>query len=227
VALLALGVAGALAGCDGAPAAAPPVTKPFFHRAGTRQIALTVDDGYNAATLAAYVQLAEDTDIRLTFSAVGSVRRNWDPLADRLRSLLARGSVQIVNHTFSHRSLQTMSDADIRADLARNDRWIADAFGVSARPYFRPPLGAVDARVQRAAAEVGYTRTLLWQSSFDDSVLLTPTQLLSAAETALHPGAVVLAHANFPTVTHLYPQILQLIKSRNLTPLTVAELFQG
>ena len=35
----------------------------------------------------------------------------------------------------------------------------------------------------------------------------------------------MLGHANHPTVTHLYGQLVELIRTRNLTPVTLDEAF--
>jgi len=201
------------------------VEAPFFQARGSRRIAITVDDGYDAGTLAAYVALCEETGIHLTFCPVGSMSRNWEPVASRISSLVERRQVQIVNHTFSHQDQTTLTADQVHEDLGRNDEWITATFGTDARPYWRPPYGAYDLRTQQIAADLGYTRTLLWGSSFEDSALLTRHELMKAARAALYPGVVVLAHANHPTVTTLYPRITALIRQRRLDPSTVDELF--
>jgi peptidoglycan/xylan/chitin deacetylase (PgdA/CDA1 family) len=221
-----LGALTVFGGCGGRRAPRT-LARPFFHAPGTRRIALTIDDGLDLDALAGYVALCERTGLQLSFCAVGVAQRNWDRLAPRIRALVERGQVQMVNHTYSHRPLVGMTDDQIRADLLRADDWIQASFGVSARPYVRPPDGLYDARTQAAAAGVGYTRTLLWQGSFGDASPVSAPRLMAAARGALHPGAVVLGHANAPEVTRLYPQILALIRSRNLTPVTVDQLFRS
>jgi hypothetical protein len=66
--------------------------------AGNR-IALTVDDGTAPEVVAGYVVFAQRSGIHLTFSPNGIYERQWAPHAAVLRPLVARGQVQIMNHT--------------------------------------------------------------------------------------------------------------------------------
>ena len=97
--------------------------------------------------------------------------------------------------------------------------------GISSRPWFRPPFGRHDARTDAVAGSLGYTRVLMWEGSFGDSVLLTPPVLLAQARRWLTGGRLVLGHANPPTVTGLYDQILALIHQRRLDPVTLDTMF--
>ena len=56
--------------------------------------------------------------------------------------MLATGQVAMCNHTFSHADLRHVDAARKRDEIDRNERWIERTFGVTARPYLRPPYGA-------------------------------------------------------------------------------------
>ena len=51
-----------------------------------------------------------------------------------------------------------------------------------------------------------------------DSALLTPQILLEQAHKYVRGSTILLGHANHPTVTRLYPQLLELIRERLLPP---------
>jgi len=236
LALLTLGVAATLAGCDAAasnplrskefpPAVPGPVHSVSKVPGHTRNIILTIDDGADATTLGAYVELARTTGLRLTFNPNGMRAATWAPQARTLNPLIEAGQVQIANHTFHHRSLVGLPEADARAELERNEEWIQSTFGTSSRPYFRPPNGAVDHASNEVCGALGYTTILQWNGSFEDSKLVSESSLLASATRSLQPSALVVGHANAPTVTHLYPQILELIKARDLHPVTLDEAF--
>ena len=232
-----IGVAAILAGCstDGRPGQLPrkrfppPVPRrvhSFSKVPGhTRDIVLTIDDGANAATLAAYGKLAQTTGLHLTFNPNGMRADTWNPQAKALAPLIEAGQVQIANHTFHHRSLVGLPEAQARAELERNEDWIQSTFATSSRPYFRPPDGTVDHASNLICGELGYTHILLWNGSFQDAHLVSESALLAAASRSLQPSALIVGHANAPTVTHLYPQILELIKTRNLNPVTLDQAF--
>lgn len=230
--LLALGTLAALTGCgtdDRRITFPKPVPGPAASYARsqepTRRIALTIDDGYDPETVAAYVQLAHDSGLPITFDPVGKLAATWEAQTDKLKPLIEKGQVQIANHTLNHLNLPTLSDARVKTEIEQNEEWIEKTFGITARPYLRPPSGLHDSRVDAIAGDLGFTRILMWQGSFGDASTTTAAQLLAMAEQSLLPGAIVVGHANVGTVTSLYPQIMEIITSRNLVPSTLDEVF--
>ena len=226
---------------EGQPVAAVPVARTSTHGAiapavpgppivvqegprGTRLVALTIDDGTSAECVDRYAAFAERSGIPITFSPNG-INPGWDMVADRLRPLVDNGQVQIVNHTWSHPDLLRAGDDRIRAEIERNEEWIERTFGVSARPWFRPPYGAHSRRTDELAAELGYTRIVLWNGSFGDSELLRPDEVLALADRYLQPGTIMLGHANYLTITGLFDQVQLLMLQRGLRPVTLEEMF--
>jgi peptidoglycan-N-acetylglucosamine deacetylase len=249
--LLGLGLAVALTGCvssEGVVSAPPPKPPPQplptpewppavpaarpgdpvqIERApsGTRRIALTIDDGYCRECVAGYAAFAVRSRIHLTFCPNGTYAPVWEPCVDQLKPLVERGQVQIMNHTFNHPDLRQLSDAKIEAEFDRNDEWVIKTFGVTTRPYYRPPFGYHDDRVNGVAAGLGYTHNVLWNGSFGDDYLVTPEYLLSQADRYLKPGTIMLGHANHPTIVGLFDEITDMIRQRDLTPVTLDEMF--
>jgi peptidoglycan/xylan/chitin deacetylase (PgdA/CDA1 family) len=192
---------------------------------GTSKICLTVDDGFCADCVSGYVDFVQRTGIHVTFSPNATYAIEWAPHADTLRPLIERGQVQVINHTFSHKDLRKMTDAQITSELERNDEWVVRHFGTTTRPYYRPPFGFHNAHVDGVAGGLGYTKTVLWSGSYSDSEVVTPQFLMSMAQKYLQPGVIMLGHANHPTVLGLFDQILELIKQRQLKPVTLDEMF--
>ncbi len=188
-------------------------------------IALTVDDGFNAETVAAYVEFATSTGIHLTFNPNGMYAHVWEPHAYALAPLIEAGQVQIGNHTFSHKDVKRLSDHGIEKELEKNEEWVQATFGTTTRPWFRPPFGFRDERTDEVAASLGWQNVLLWNGSFGDSATLTKPVLLGEARKWLNAGTIMLGHANHPTVTHVYPQIVEILTTRGLTPVTLREAF--
>ena len=192
---------------------------------GTDQIAITIDDGYCQDCVDAYVAFALSSGIHITFSPNGAYQKYWNPHRETLRGLIEAGQVQIGNHTFSHLDLKKLSDQQIEAELERNEAWIETTFGITTRPWYRPPYGFHDERVDTVAGSLGYTNVLMWNGSFGDSNLLTPDVLMTQARKYLNAGVVMLGHANHPTVNQLFGQIEDLLRERNLRPVTLDEMF--
>ena len=192
---------------------------------GSNKICLTVDDGYCADCVKGYVDFAQRSGVHLTFSPNGTYASCWAPHADTIRPLLERQQVQIINHTFSHHDLVKMTDKQITGELDRNEAWVNKTFGITTRPYYRPPYGFHNKHVDGLAGTLGYTKTVLWDGSYSDSESITPQFLMTQAQKYLKPGVIMLGHANHPTVLGLFDQIMDLIKQRDLQPVTMDEMF--
>jgi peptidoglycan/xylan/chitin deacetylase (PgdA/CDA1 family) len=171
------------------------------------------------------VEFARRSGIPITFSPNGAYRQIWDQHAATLRPLVESGQIQIGNHTWSHRNIVKRDDAAVRGDIEQNEEWIEKTFGITSRPWFRPPYGAHDKRTDALAGDLGYTRILLWNGTFGDTTVLTPDQLLTLARRYLQPGVVMLGHANHRTILGLFDQIQQLITERQLEPVTLDTMF--
>jgi peptidoglycan/xylan/chitin deacetylase (PgdA/CDA1 family) len=171
------------------------------------------------------VDFAARTGTAVTFSPNGTYGAIWDPLAVRLRPLIATGQVQIGNHTWSHPNLEHLSSTRVRSEIDRNEQWIEDTFGITARPWFRPPYGFHDRRTDEIAGELGFTNILLWNGTFGDATLLSPAVLMTEARKWLQPTTIMLGHANHPTIVGLFDQIADLIHQRSLTPVTLDKMF--
>lgn len=192
---------------------------------GTRQIALTIDDGYSDECVDGYLHFAEQSGMPLTFLPNGIYADTWDPRAERLQPMIETGQVQIANHTMSHLDLTECDDATIQAEIETNEQWVQRIFGVTTRPYLRPPYGARDERTDQIAASLGFTHITIWSGTLGDSGSVEPAALLDLARTYVQPGAVVLGHANTPSVLGSLGDIHALIIERDLQPVTLDTMF--
>jgi peptidoglycan-N-acetylglucosamine deacetylase len=193
---------------------------------GTRQLALTIDDGYCGDCIARYVEFAQSSGIHITFNPNGVYTQLWTPsIVAAAREMVTNQQVQIGNHTWDHANLLGLSSRAIASEITRNEDWIEQTFGITARPYFRPPYGAHSKLVDSVAADLGYTSILLWNGTLGDATVETPTELISLAERWLQPGTIVLGHLNHPTVLSLFDQLEQIIDTRNLQTVTLDEMF--
>jgi hypothetical protein len=187
----------------------------------TSQVVLTVDDGYCGECVAGYVDFAVRTGTQLSFLPNGTFAKFWTPHLERLRPLVAAGQVQVANHTWSHKNITRLADASVRDEIQRNEQWIEDSFGITGRPYFRPPFGMHDKRTDNIAGSLGYTRILLWNGTLGDATVEKPEELLALADKWMRAGAIVLGHANHPAVLGVFGQLRQLIAGRHLEPVTL------
>jgi peptidoglycan/xylan/chitin deacetylase (PgdA/CDA1 family) len=187
-------------------------------------LALTVDDGADPDVVGAYAEFAARTGMRFTFFVTARFD-SWRIHADAIRAQVEAGRIQLGNHTWSHPALTKLPEDAIRRELDRTGDFIRQSYGVEARPYFRPPYGFHDARVDAAAAASGWTQPVLWYGSLSDSGLITEAQVMQFARQWFLPQHVVIGHANFPPVTQVFDRLAQLIAERRLRPVTLDDVF--
>jgi peptidoglycan-N-acetylglucosamine deacetylase len=187
-------------------------------------LALTVDDGVSTDVVRLYTQFARDTGIRLTYFVNGTYRSWTDNLA-LLRPLVESGQIQLGNHTWSHPNLTRLPATRVAQQISRNDEFLKTTFGVDARPYLRPPYGWHNATVDAVAADLGYTAITLWSGSLSDSTVIKEDYIVQMAQRAFTGQAIVIGHLNHPPVTHVYEQLRDLIRARNLRTVTLNDVF--
>jgi peptidoglycan/xylan/chitin deacetylase (PgdA/CDA1 family) len=187
-------------------------------------LALTVDDGVNTEVVRLYTQFAIDTGVRLTYFVNGTYASWTDNLA-MLRPLVESGQIQLGNHTWSHPDLTTLSKRRIADELSRNDRFLKTTYGIDASPYFRPPYGKHNSDVDAVAADLGYTIATLWSGSLSDSTLITEDYIIRMANQYFTAQTIVIGHPNHLPVTHVYPQLVEIIRSRSLRTVTLNDVF--
>lgn len=152
--LVATGVAAAAAFATGYQSMAP--TGQWYGRTfkgvarGTKQLALTYDDGPNDPHTLRLLDVLARHSVQATFFLIG---RYVQPRPDIVRALVNAGHV-IGNHTFTHPLLTFKSPAEIRRELITCRDAIEDAIGKHSN-LFRPPFGGRRPAVLRIARELG------------------------------------------------------------------------
>jgi peptidoglycan/xylan/chitin deacetylase (PgdA/CDA1 family) len=189
-----------------------------------RQLALTIDDGTSSEVVAAFAAFAADSGVRLTFFPNGCYR-SWSENVDALRPLVDSGQVAFGNHTWSHPDLTTLGDQQVAEEITKNQQFLRTTFGVRDTPFLRPPFGARDERIDRIAADLGHPTVAMWNGTLDDSRVLTAEELLAAARQWFTAQTIVVGHANHPTVTTVYGDLLALIAERKLRTVTLADVW--
>ncbi|WP_314659654.1 polysaccharide deacetylase family protein [uncultured Rothia sp.] len=189
-----------------------------------KYIAWTVDDGADPEVVRAYAEFAHRTGTRLTFFINGQYPA-FNQHRDLLLPLVKSGQLQIANHTYSHAALTSLTDEQIVSELTRNDEEIMRLFGVSSKPYFRPPYGYYDARVLAAAASCGFTRPVLWYGSLADSSNISSAEVYAYAEKYALAQHILIGHLNYRGVVSELDHIRGLLDQRGLTTVTIRDYY--
>src|SRR6476659_769094 len=92
-------------------------------------------------------------------------------------------------------------------------------------PYLnRLNLGTVADQISHTA-DLGYPTITMWSGDVGDSRPENENSLIGNAGKSFQPQQIVITHANLPTITHCYAQLLDIIHSRNLQTVTLNDVF--
>jgi len=119
-------------------------------KSGTRQLALTYDDGPNDPHTFRLLEVLARHDVKATFFLIGRYVKQRPDIA---RELVRSGHV-VGNHTFSHTNLIFASARQTRMELLDCERALSDAVGEHSR-LFRPPFGGRRPSTLRIARTMG------------------------------------------------------------------------
>ena len=129
---------------------------------GTKQIALTFDDGPNDPYTPHLLDVLAKHDVLATFFMIGRyVRQRPDIAAE-----VARSGHVVGNHTFTHPFLAVQRLARIRKELEECNNALTDAIGNHSN-LFRPPWGARRPGVFRVARQLGLEPVMWSVTGFD------------------------------------------------------------
>jgi peptidoglycan/xylan/chitin deacetylase (PgdA/CDA1 family) len=174
--------------------------------------------------VARIVATLEHTGAHATIFPNGRYSTSWDPVARTVRRLIARRQLTVGNHTFSHTDPRAESASALESDLGKNEAWIEHVFGVTARPFFRPPYGSYNEQALAVAGRLGYTKVALWSGTLADSTPHDRAYILRAIDYWARPGVIMLMHGNYPTTGKVLAEILRVLARKHLRPVTLAEL---
>jgi peptidoglycan/xylan/chitin deacetylase (PgdA/CDA1 family) len=159
---------------------------------GSRQIALTFDDGPNDPHTLRLLEVLARHEVKATFFMIGRFVQQRPEIA---REVAAAGHV-IGNHTFNHPNLIFCSPARVRTELARCREALNDAVGEHST-FFRPPYGGRLPHVLRVARGLGL-KPMMWSVSSKDWRLASAEAIERQVASNTRGGDVVLMHDGAP-----------------------------
>jgi peptidoglycan-N-acetylglucosamine deacetylase len=129
---------------------------------GSRQIALTYDDGPNNPHTLRLLEVLAKHNVHATFFLIGRYVQQQPQIA---REIVQAGHV-VGNHTFTHPLLIFKSEAEIRQELTQCRDALQDAIGQPSN-LFRPPFGGRRPAVLRVARELGLAPVMWNVTGYD------------------------------------------------------------
>ena len=155
---------------------------------GSKQLALTYDDGPNDPHTLDLLEVLSRHQVHATFFLIGQYVRQRP---DIVREIANAGHV-IGNHTFTHPLLAIQSSAEIRKQLVNCRAALRDVIGEPSR-LFRPPFGGRRPAVLRISRELGL-ETILWNAAGFDWEAPPAAVIEQKVSKQIRGGNVILLH---------------------------------
>ncbi len=155
---------------------------------GSKQLALTYDDGPNDPHTQHLLDVLARHQVHATFFLIG---RYVQQRPDVVRELIKAGHV-VGNHTFTHPLLIFKSAREVRAQLESCNRALTDAVGEHSN-LFRPPFGGRRPAVLRMARQMGL-EPIMWNVTGYDWNATSAEQIERKVTRQVRGGDVILLH---------------------------------
>jgi peptidoglycan-N-acetylglucosamine deacetylase len=155
---------------------------------GTRQLALTYDDGPNEPHTLRLLEVLAKHGVQATFFLIG---RHAEDRPDLVNEIAKAGHV-IGNHTFSHPMLIFKSASEVRGELLRCQAVLRDSIGKHSN-LFRPPFGGRRPAVLRIARELGL-EPIMWNATGYDWNAPPAAVIEGKVSKQIRGGNVILLH---------------------------------
>jgi peptidoglycan-N-acetylglucosamine deacetylase len=155
---------------------------------GPRVIALTIDDGPSPVYTPQVLQVLEKYGVRASFSMVGENVSYYPAIAKDV----AQAGHTIINHTWNHANLTSLSAAQQLTEITRATDAIHAAAGVQPR-MFRAPYGAWSRRVLKYCAAEGLI-PLDWSVDPRDWSRPGVSEIVGTIMKTTQSGSIILEH---------------------------------
>ena len=155
---------------------------------GSRQLALTYDDGPNDPHTLRLLEVLSGHGVKATFFMIGRFVAERPEIAREV----ARAGHAIGNHTFNHPNLIFCSAARVRGELERCRKILTDTVGEHSA-LWRPPFGARLPHVLGISRKLGLD-PVMWTVSSNDWKIRTADAIEQRVTQHIRGGDVILMH---------------------------------
>jgi peptidoglycan-N-acetylglucosamine deacetylase len=155
---------------------------------GSRQLALTFDDGPNDPHTLRLLEVLAGHEVHATFFMIGKYVQKRPEIAREI----AQAGHAIANHTYSHPLLIFKSGVQIRREISDCRAVLQDTVGEHSN-LFRPPFGGRRPAVLRIARELGL-ETVMWNATGYDWNAPSSETIEQKVAQQIRGGDVVLLH---------------------------------
>ncbi len=189
-----------------------------------KRVLFTFDDGPHPNATPKVLEVLKKHNIKAVFFVLGLQVAKHPELVKMIHD---EGHI-IGNHTYSHKYLSDLCEAEVRNEIRKTNDLIYSITGV--KPILlRPPYGARNTMVNRVAEEEGMSMFLWtvdsrdWKSKNKNKILTTVESQLGIGKTNRVGGAVLL-HDIYPSTANSLEGLIASINKSGLILINAQEL---
>lgn len=182
-------------------------------------VALTFDAGPSENT-PRLLDILKKENAHATFFMLG--KKHVVKYPDLVRRIAAEGH-ELANHTWTHKILTKADDDEVRDEITRTQDAISKITGSKEPLLMRPPQGRTDERVTKICRELGIAQ-VLWSVTAKDYQTTDSALITKRVLDQVDRDGIILLHDIYKGTVPAVPGILDGLKKRGYTVVTVSEL---
>lgn len=175
-----------------------------------KKISLTFDDGPHPKYTSEVLDVLKEKGVRATFFTVGY-------RAETLPHLILKARNQgcgIGNHTYNHKDLTKMSDADVVSDLEKCSEIIKSITG-SYPTVYRPPFGNINKAKETCISTKGIEmKKVMWDIDSADWRTKDVNTVVRNVCRDAKDGDIILMHDFYPQTVKALPLIIDKLREK-------------
>jgi peptidoglycan/xylan/chitin deacetylase (PgdA/CDA1 family) len=166
---------------------------------GSDSILFTFDDYGTSAQITKLLKVLGDDGVKAVFFLQG----DWAEKNPALVAKIQAAGQLIGNHTYSHADLLSLSDKEVRQEIAKGP----------SSAWLRPPRGRYNDRIRKIASEFGMT-IKYWSIDSDDWQGFSKDVIVRKVAPQLKSGAVILFHIHADQTVLALPELIEQARAR-------------
>ncbi len=187
-------------------------------RSTEKCIALTFDDGPKPGVTEPLLDLLKSSNVAATFFVIG---RHIQEFPELSKSIATNG-FEIDNHSYTHRSLVSLSKQEAVREMLQTQAAVYAITGKLPK-YVRPPGGNWNNAVAADARKWGLT-PCMWSVDVFDSEIIGAQKIIETVLKQVKPGSIVLMHNGKVSTLQALPTIIRELRAKGYTFVTVEAL---
>ena len=196
---------------------------------GSKQIALTFDDGPNDPHTFYLLDILAKHNVSATFFLIGRYVRH----APHIATEVAKHGHVIGNHSFTHPLMMVQSETRIRQEIVDCRKAISEVVGEHSN-LFRPPWGGRRPRVFRVVRELGLEPVMWnitgydWDASSADFIERRVTSRIRGGDVVLlHDGSHAAFGADRSKTTQAVDHLITRYKAQGYDFVVIPQMMEG